>query len=162
MPELKFGETLDPVALYAAVVSTAVFLWEVFKWWRGEAAFRVSASPNMIGIGLSGATPTMILVEVNNTGKATTTITSVELKAYKTPLHRYFSKPIKCARVNSATANTVPFELKPGGRFLATGEQNSLVVGWSQHYTLYAGVYHTLSNRPLLARIKPIVEAHTD
>lgn len=156
MPELKFGDTLDPVAVYAAIVSTIVFVWEVFKWWRGEASFEVSVAPDMLDINEPEPRRTFVAIEVRNTGNAATTITHVALLGYKSRLHRLFNKPTKNALVNSSTANRTPFELKPGGRFLATGEQNDLVVGWSQHYWLYGGVYHTMRKRPLLARIKPL------
>lgn len=157
MPELKFGDTLDPVALYAAVVSTIVLLWEWFKWWRGEASFEVTANPNMFDLSsdIDQINP-LIAIEVRNTGKVPTTITHVVLMAYKSPVHRLFDKPAKKAIVNSGTAQRVPCEVQSGGRFLATGQQNDLVIGWSQHYALYAGVSHTLSRRPLLARIRPL------
>ena len=152
----------DLIAVYAAFVSTALGILEFVKWRMGGARFAVSATPNMQSVDdlhIDGA-PTFIAIEVRNIGALPTTITHVILIAYKSRLHRMLGLIEKNAICTNPTAGqAAPFELSPGGRFFTTAKQEGIAVGWSQHYHLYAGVYHTMSRRPLLARIKPLPTA---
>jgi hypothetical protein len=143
---IEWPESLNPLAVYAAVVATAVFAWDVWKWWHSRARFTVRVGANMTEApaGFGGSTaPYKIAIEVCNIGSATTTITHVVLQAYPSWLHRLMVWAKENAMVTKPGRATLPYSLQPGDRFLATCEQNDLVVGWSQHYYLYAGVFHT-------------------
>jgi hypothetical protein len=150
---------LDPIAVYAALVSTALGILEFVKWRTGGARFAVSATPNMQSLDdldVDGAL-TFIAIEVRNIGALPTTITHVVLIAYKTRLHRILGIIEKNAIcTNPTVGQAAPFELSQGGRFFTVAKQEGKAVGWSQHYRLYAGVYHTMCRRPLIARIKPL------
>lgn len=41
-----FAAKIDPIAIYAAILSTIVFIWNVFVWWRTGPRLRVSAASN--------------------------------------------------------------------------------------------------------------------
>jgi hypothetical protein len=64
---------LNLVTIYAAVVSTAVLLWQVFTYLREGARLRVRAGSNMKTFGPGGASSeTYLSLNVVNVGTADT------------------------------------------------------------------------------------------
>lgn len=148
--------TLDPIAVYAAVVGTLALGWDVFKWWSGDASFAIKIGTNMIDPTDPEPRKPKLAFEVSNRGKTPTTITHIVVKGYRSVLHRFVGRAAVEAFIPRPGITAVPYELQPGGRFIATSKQTDQIVGWSQNYKLYGGVYHSHSKRPLLARIRPL------
>ena len=45
---ITFAREIDPVAIYAAIVSTIVFVWQIFVWLHTGPRLKVSTSANMV------------------------------------------------------------------------------------------------------------------
>ncbi len=150
---------MDPLAAYGAVVATASIGWQVFTWWHKGAKLRGHATPNMMEIG--GPTEDnnkYIVLDISNVGDAPTTITIVVLLAHR---HR-FSKllrwtEVKAAVVNHNMAQSIPYALPSGGRFMSRVIQTPEIEQWSRDHCLYMGVCHSMSRRPYLVRVRPIM-----
>ena len=74
---------LNLVTIYAALVSTGVFCWQVFTYAREGARLRTKARPHMktIGGGYGASKETYVVINAVNIGTADTTITNVVLEA---------------------------------------------------------------------------------
>ena len=77
---------IDPVAIYAALVATAILIWDVVKWLRSGPRLKVRASSNMIVLNdpdPSRHGKTFISVVVTNMGHSPTTITNLGLVLFR-------------------------------------------------------------------------------
>ena len=151
----------NPVSIYAAVVSTAVALWNIFIWRRSGPVLRGSLSANMSFIGMGPMDDeTYIIFDVNNVGGRSTTITNIGLLGYASLWTRLRGKAARAAVINSGLNATypVPHELKPGSNFRASAIQNEELIKWSHDMRLYGVVYHN-SGKPLMTRLLPITES---
>src|SRR5271156_4506353 len=91
---LTFADKIDPVAIYAAIVSTSVLIWQIFVWFHTGPRLRVSASTNMMTHGdpLRDGN-TYIVANVRNAGTEQMTVTHVGMVAFRSWLHRLRNKP---------------------------------------------------------------------
>jgi len=158
---INLADKLDPVAIYAAVVSTLFAIWEVVKWWRQGPKLRGSISPNMIMMGGSFKDDnTYLTFDITNVGTEKTTITGVGLFGFAGWWSWIRKKPSRAAVVNHSFAPyTVPSVLNVGERFMSRCIQEREVEQWSRDHWLYAVIWHTFSERPHLIRIKPILKS---
>jgi hypothetical protein len=151
---------MDPLAVYGATLATASVVWQIFTWWHKGAKLRGHASPNMIMIGGDvDDQNTYIGLDVSNVGDAPTTITNVVLLAYSNRFARLMRRTeVKAAVVNHSLAQTIPYTLPAGSRFMSRVIQAPEVVQWSRDHSLYMGVCHSMRRRPYLLRVRPIEE----
>jgi hypothetical protein len=156
---VTFADKLDPVAVYAATVSTTVLIWNIFVWFRNGPRLKVSASANMKTFGPGGRDDTTYLVaNVRNVGTQQTTITHVVAFAYKNRWERFRGRKAQTFVVNHAVAAyPLPYVLPAGQTFMSMGEQTAELEKLSREKLLYLGVIHSCRERPLLARIRPII-----
>jgi hypothetical protein len=155
---LTFADKIDPVAIYAAIVSTSLLIWQVFVWFRTGPRLRVSASTNMTTHGDALRDDEIYIVaNVWNVGTEQTTITHVVMFAYRSWLHRLRNKPSKTIFVNHRVADfPLPYVLKAGKTFTSIVAQNQTVEKMSRESLLFLGIVHSFSKRPLFARVQPI------
>jgi hypothetical protein len=106
---------LDPIAIYAAILSTAVFCWQIYTWLRSGPRLRGSVSRNMIQFGEGYRDDNLYLViNVANVGKADTTITHVVIFAFDGWWQYFRNRPAKTAVVGrGASSYSIPYVLKP-------------------------------------------------
>jgi hypothetical protein len=158
-------EVKDWIAVYAAVVSTAVMIWDVCKW-RREKIVKLdgAATPGMEAFG-SAVTPITkgrkyVAVRVANQGSLTCEVTHLVLLSHSNAFNRWRGKNNGAAfvadPVSSVTQCRLPFTLEPGKQFMGMIEQTAELEDWSRRENLYAGVIHSLNRRPYLMRIEPI------
>jgi hypothetical protein len=147
---------VSPIALYAAIVATIVLLWDIYKWRTDGPSLRGSAKTDMIDLDDDDRIP-FIYLTVNNVGTAPTTITLVLLYAYANWFQYLRGRPCHEAIVNHALAQTIPYKLEPGERFMSRVlQKEKRLEEWSRKYRLYMGVQHTMQGRqPFLARVPP-------
>ena len=89
--EINFTNTTDFVAWWGAVVATAVFIWDIYKWKTSGAKISLKTSSNMKAFNIPNKEKdTWIVVTVENNGDRPTTITIVALKRYKNLFFRLF------------------------------------------------------------------------
>jgi hypothetical protein len=156
---LTFADKIDPIAIYAALVSTTVLIWNIFVWFRNGPRLRVSVSTNMgtFGRGIRDDS-TYIVVNVRNVGTQQTTITHVVMFAYRNWWDRFRKKTSEEALIldNAVPACPIPYMLQAGQTFMSMGLQTEVLEKRSRDRLLYAGVIHSFCDRPVLARVRPI------
>jgi hypothetical protein len=162
---LTFAEKVDPVAAYAAIVSTGVLIWQIFVWLRTGPQVKVTASSNMKTFGgLSEDGKTYVIVNVRNVGTQQTTITHVVMFAYNNRWRFFRKKPSNTFIVNHrVVAYPIPYVLEIGHTFMSMIVQDEALEKMSREKLLYAGIIHSFSERTLFVRIPPIksLEAKT-
>ena len=154
-----FVDMFNPVAIYAAMVATAVLIWDVVKWYKSGPAFRGSVSPNMVMIGMPGYPKDQeyVVFRLSNTGSRATTLTHVGLQEYPNWLARLRRKSTRSAVINADfDPYRIPYVLEPGHDYMGMALQSDELIEWSQCGNLYGVVYHSGSDRPLAFRIPPI------
>jgi hypothetical protein len=152
---------IDVVAAYAAILSTIVFLWQVYTWWRKGPRLRLALATNMVTYGSAGkSNDSYVTYNVANIGDADTTITHVAIYGYPNWWTRVRRRPTLTAIVDHAVvAYPIPYVLKPGQTFMSMAIQSTQLEQWSREFYLYGVIIHSVSRRPLTARIRPIKRA---
>lgn len=154
----------DIAAWWGAVVATAVFGWDIYKWRYAGPKIEVSASPNMmqlIGDG-SPADGPYLVIEARNNGDRKTTITHVVMFWHtRSRVLRPSNKPTKSFIVPRQDPTPLPYILEPGERWMTMAKQDAEVESMGQSGALFAGVFHSGSKKPVLVRlfIKPLTPA---
>jgi hypothetical protein len=150
------ADKIDPLALYAAIISTLVFAWNIYVWRNSGPRLNVSASMNMIVIGGTAEeeSKTYLIVRATNIGREKTTITNVLILSYKTLWQRFRKRPSFTAVFNNVGGwYPVPYVLDVGHNFSSKADQADLVERIRDTY-FYAGVEHSFSKKPVMVRVK--------
>jgi hypothetical protein len=153
---VTFASKFDPVAVYAAIVSTVVLFWQIFVWFRAGPRLKLSASPNMLMSPSDGKT--YIVANVRNIGTQQTTITHVLIYAYPNWWARFRENPSLTAIVPHTlpAAYSIPFVIDVGHTFLTMIVQVQELEKRSRDELLFIGIIHSFRDKPLLARVHPI------
>jgi hypothetical protein len=155
---VTFAAKIDPIAIYAAVLSTIVFIWNAFVWWGTGPLLKVSASSDMKMFGPGARdNSSYIVANVSNVGTQQTTITHVIGFAYRNRWDRIRNKPSEAFVVNHGMpAYPLPYVLQAGQTFMSMALQTEKVEKLSRDGLLYVGIIHSFRHRPVLARVRPI------
>ncbi|MCH7888872.1 MAG: hypothetical protein IIA00_06295 [Proteobacteria bacterium] len=159
--ELTFQivDKIDPVAFYAAIVATAILIWDVVKWLRSGARVQLRVSSDMKTFNDPDPRrkgKTYIIGVVTNTGSSPTTITHLATAYYKNrwdQLRRKFSFRGIIIIAQAANHLPLPHVLKVGEEWSGMIEQDDEVVRMAKNGVLHAEVYHSVGKRPARARI---------
>jgi hypothetical protein len=148
---LTLADRIDPVAIYAATVSTCVLIWQIFVWLRTGPKLKVSASANMKTFGgFQQDDNAYVLIKVRNVGTQQTTITHVVGFSYRSRWAHLRRKPSGTFVVNhSVAAYPIPYVLGAGQTFMSMIVQDQSVEKQSRETLLFVGVIH--SHYPLPA-----------
>ena len=158
----------DPLAIYAAIVSTVVFVWDIVKWRRQERLYLVgSATGDMAPSGSAIAVQTMgktlISLRVDNRGHIPCEISNMLILVYdnwwKAVRGKAFKTIIIPDPLTSLTQMPLPYRLEPGGTYLGLCVQQPEHEEWSRKKRLYVGVLHNMSTRPFKVRLNAIGSA---
>jgi hypothetical protein len=153
---LTLSNKIDPLAIYAALVSTMVFAWNIYVWWNSGPRLEVTALMNMLIIGGTAEeeSKTFLIVRATNVGSKKTTITNVIIMSYENAWKRLRRKPSFTAVFNNVGGSyPIPYVLDVGHNFSSQADQNGLVEKIRDHY-FYAGVAHSFSKKPVMVRVK--------
>ena len=156
---LNIEGKLDLIAIYAAVVATAILIWDVAKWLRTGPRIKLRASANMEM--LNDPDPrrvgkTYILVVVTNVGSSPTTVTHLAVAFYKNQWDRVRRRPKEQGVIMIAQATPhlpLPHVLRVGEEWSGMIEQDLKIVQWTKNGVLYAEVYDSVHKRPARVRI---------
>jgi hypothetical protein len=151
-------DNVNLVAIYAALVSTISILWQAWVWFRNGPRLQVTASADMqVMGGYNKDDKKYAVVNVVNTGSVKTTITNVVIFTYKNIIHRLINKPIKTFVVNHDVAGyQIPYVIDTSCTFMSMVIQSDDMEALSRSSIIYMGVIHSLSAKPVLARVRPI------
>jgi len=154
---LTFADKIDPVAIYAATISTIVLLWQIFVWFRTGPRLKISVSSNMKTFGALEDGNTYIVANVVNTGTQPTTIPHVVGYAYRNRLIYILGKPSNTFWVKHSVATyPIPYPLEVGKTFMSMMIQEETIEQLSRDRLLYFGVVHAFGKTPVIARVRPI------
>ena len=150
--ELAFtiNGSLDPVAAYAALLSTFIAIWELFKWWIRNAVI-LRCHPNM-QIFPSVDQKKYVLADFTNKGQIQTVITNLCLYYWDKWHHRFFKKKWKHFWVKPV-GNAIPFTVQPGEIWKHKIIQNEEIEKMARDGYLYVVVFHSMSNNPVMQRV---------
>jgi hypothetical protein len=146
------------IAIYGALLSTAVALWNAYQRWRSGPKLVGHIAPNMVGYGswaqLSG---TYLALSISNRGNASTTITHVFSERYDNFLDRFLKRRPRVTIAKSFLPDyTIPFTIGPGGEFRNLMLQSAEVEKWSRDSWFYMCIKHSMADRPCRIHVKPI------
>ena len=155
MIAFQFKSDLDPIAVYAAVVSTSSFIFAFVQWYRSGPRLTGHSSSNMkVMPDESGRT--YVNFTVYNRGTRRTMVTGIGLRTYPSALARFRRKADWAAVVPNPLHVQLPKVLEPGDYFIAGMPQNDELVQRSGG-RLFAEIYFTDSEKPLELSIPTII-----
>lgn len=140
---------IDPLAAYAAILSTLIAIWEFLKW-RNRHSIRLSCNPNMEFFPTSD-NKTYIIANVINTGETPTTITHFLGYYWESWFHKLFKSNTKAFIVSAVN---VPAVVQPGGQWMGQVHQDENIEKMAHEGLLYIGVVHSMRKREVLQRLK--------
>jgi hypothetical protein len=153
---LTLADKVDPVAIYAAIVATMVFAWNIYVWRNSGPRLNVSATMNMLILGGSHEeeSKTFLIVRATNIGSKKTTITNVLVTSYANIWQRLLRRPNWTAVFNNVGNNfPIPYVLDVGHDFMSRADQADLVDRIRDTY-FYAGIAHSSAEKPVMVRVK--------
>lgn len=146
-------DQLTFIAWWGAIVSTVVFVWDIYKWKTDGAKLNVQLAPNMQSIGdprRDGIT--WVSITVTNIGSRPCTIKSVGMWYYKNHHNFIRHKPDLAAIFpNPNDSLPLPRVLNPGEEWIGLVPQDRLFEGIerkaSERMTIWLS--HSQSNKPI-------------
>jgi hypothetical protein len=140
--------SLDPIAVYAAIVATGAFFLEVRRWMETGPRLRISVTSDMMLIGGDDDEDARyVMVSVTNIGSSPTTITHMVLGDFEN-LWSFLRGKRRWATIvpypnKNMQAPNIPYLLMPGTQWTGLAQLRSdtdlprrRVNGWA-----YAGVH---------------------
>jgi len=143
------SDQIDLIAIYAAIVATLVFLWDIIKWWRKGARLHMRCNTNMI-IVPSDSSEKYIIVNIANNGDLPTTIQSMSYMNYSSKW------PIIRKRDNTAflvNETSLPHILRPGEYWQGMSVQDEKLEKLAKKGCLFCEVHHSGSRKPIRAKV---------
>jgi|WetSurMetagenome_2_1015567.scaffolds.fasta_scaffold60446_2 hypothetical protein len=151
------------IAVYGAVISTIALAWNIYR--------QITSGPKLIGsivpvssefiAPLMGVDACFDLV-VSNRGHAETVITNIVILCYKSRLDRWRGKYVKQATILSSPPKyDLPYKIGLGHEFRCRLSLDAELKGWMQKYRAFVCVWHSMGDRPVHYRLKPIQDKPT-
>jgi hypothetical protein len=150
----QFKSDLDPIAVYAAIVSTSSVLFAFVQWWRSGPRLTGKARGNM-KLAPDDTGRTYINFSVYNRGTRRTKVTMIGLRTYPSWYAKIRGRPDWAAVLPKPLHVQLPATLEPGDYIVAVMPQDEEMVSKSQGM-LFAEIYYTDHEKPFEMRIKPI------
>jgi hypothetical protein len=143
------------LAWWGAVLSTLVFLWDIYKWRTQGPKMRMSVQSGMESINMPNLDgKKLFIINVTNYGDRSTTITNTGLLHYTSIWAYIRNRPNKMfVMPQPSTAQPIPFELKQGNVWTGIGIQDEKLEEVAKHGYLFCVVYHSHCERPLKRRV---------
>ena len=144
------------VAWWGAILSTIVFVWDIYKWRRSGPKLRLRVQTGMEMLNASEHEgKTLLVIEVVNYGERPTTITNAVFVSYSSLWSRLRKRHSKVFLLPiPSTEQPLPFELKPGTIWRGIGVQQQGLEDAARNGYLYCLVAHSHRGAPLRQRVK--------
>lgn len=155
---LEIITTLDPVAVYAAIVATVVLIWDVVKWIRSGPVLKLECMPGrkIVGGGQSNrfSDKTITHIKVSNRGSKATTLNNVAVIWYKNFWDRIRNKPAMQGLIpDPKLTQDFPYELAPGSEWSGAIDEGSLDKKIKESGIAICQLFHSFSDKPVQTRI---------
>jgi len=141
-------EKIDPVALYAATLSTLIAIWEVKKWYS-RVRIQVTCSANM-KIIQSADKRTYISINATNRGQTPTTITHAIMKCWPSKWNKIRNKNCQSYIIN---CENIPQKINPGETWAGLAIQDDEIEKMASNAILYCGIVHSMNDKETLKRV---------
>lgn len=144
------------VAWWGAILSTIVFLWDIYKYRHAGPKLRVGVNANMV-MAPSTDKRTFVVTEVVNFGDRPTTLTNLCIAYFdkRWSWSHFRNRATKNAVVLSpSTAQPFPWELKAGNMWRGMTAQTPELESWAKKGVVYFDVYHSHQRKPIRTRVR--------
>lgn len=145
------------IAAYAAIVSTFVLGWDVYKWLDSGPKVRMTASTGMKIVGKGHVDPnTYVGVTAYNLGDRATTITNLGFVFYESWVKAIFrrKRPDRTFIITvPSQAQVIPYRFEPGAQWMGTAIQDGDVSDMARRGYLYAVLYHSHGGNGVRSRV---------
>ncbi|MCP1289782.1 hypothetical protein NK214_06215 [Chromobacterium sp. S0633] len=143
------------IALYAAIISTIVFVWDVYKWRQEGPDIHITTSTGMKMVG--GVVPdekTYISISADNRGSRATTITNLGLLYYKQWWKAYLCRKWRDGSfvIPNPLGQQIPHVLEAGARWSAAVNQDEDAERMIKSGYLFVVLYCSTSNKCIRCR----------
>jgi hypothetical protein len=144
------------VAWWGAILSSVVFLWDIYKWRTAGPKLRLSAETGMQILNSPRHDgKTLVKIEVANDGERPTTVTSVVFAWYPSLWSRLRGADKKALLLpNPNVEQPLPFELRPGNIWRGFAVQERELEGIARRGRLYCFVSHSHRSGTLRRRVR--------
>lgn len=133
------------IAAYAAVISTFVLGWDVYKWLDSGPKVKLTSNSGMRVVGRMQVDPaTYISVTAVNLGDRATTITNLGFVYYSSRIKALLrrSRPDQAfVTTMPSQAQPIPFRFEPGAQWMGLAEQDEQMVRMSRDGYLFVVLY---------------------
>lgn len=146
------------IAGYAAVVSTFVFGWDIYKWLDSGPKVTVYASTGMKMMGNGVNDPkTYVSVTATNRGDRPTTITNLGFLYYANWFDATFRRSKKVAQAfiipAPSTVQRLPYRFEAGDQWIGICDQDDDVLKMIREGFLFVVVYHSHAGKGVRYRL---------
>ncbi len=140
---------LDFVALYAAMLSTLIAIWEFMKWLKKNEV-TVKCAPNMVFMP-SSDDKTYVNITVTNKGNTQTTITHCLMYYWNNRIDKILNRNMQSFIINE---HSIPKVIQPGEQWMGQAIQNEKIETMAKNGFLYMGIIHSMNKKEIMNRIK--------
>lgn len=146
----------DILALWGAILSTVVLVWDIAKWRMAGPKLRLTVSTGMKAFNMPEYEGKMlVLASVVNYGDRPTTLTHMILLRYITTWRRVRGKKTAGAIwIPNPGQQPLPYELKPGTTWTGIAVQTEEVSAMLDNEGLVCTIYHSHRTRPIKKLVK--------
>lgn len=137
------------LALYAAVLSTFIAVWEILKW-HARNSVSIKCKPNMVFVP-SSDDKKKIITNVTNRGDRPTTITNYLAYYWPSRVDKVFKRNMKSFIIKS---DNIPMIIQPGEQWVGLSNQDEKMEKMAKEGLLYMGITHSMSEKVILKRVK--------
>ena len=152
----SIGGSIDIVALYAAILSTAIAIWEWIKW-QSRHTVSLSCHPNM-EFYPSDNEQAYVIATVVNKGVTQIIVTHFFLYFWKNRIDYVLKRNKRIMHINGTIPGTfygtVPSPLQPGEIWRGQCIQNTELERMAREGFLYMGICHSMSSKEILKRVR--------
>lgn len=158
-PDMTSNELLTLIiAGYAAVISTFVLGWDVYKWLDAGPKVQMTATAGMKIVGNGHVDPNSYIgVTANNLGDRATTITNLGFLFYESWVKAVFyrNRPDKAFIITvPSQAHVIPYRFEPGAQWMGTAIQDEKISDMARDGYLFAVLYHSHGGRGVRSRVR--------
>jgi hypothetical protein len=146
----------DILALWGAILSTTVLVWDIAKWRMAGPKLQLTVNFDMKSVGIPQYEGKILITAyVVNNGDRSTTITHMAFAHYKSLWDFLRNKTDKNLLVmNPNTDLRLPYELKPGRMWDGIAFQDNVMHECHGPGYLACQIFHTHRNRPVRSVIR--------
>jgi hypothetical protein len=148
-------ESTEIIAWWGAILSSIVFVWEIYKWKSSGPKIRFSVQTGMQSINMPGLEgKRLVLVNVTNYGERPTTITNLGYLYFDSIWSWLRRRPDKAFVIPFPnTVQQLPFALEPGAVWTGMAIQDNQVEDMATKGRLYCMLYHSHDENPIRRRV---------